>query len=759
MNKLYAGLAAAAIVTSGIACGAGAAGATGPGWPSPLGYSPQSTVSAAAGADGAVYTAALTRNGVDLPTIDVTSSTPDGTPTHTTVTLTPQDGYVVDYILGVAISSTGTLVVSARESTGDADINPDFGLWMASSGDATAHEAFAHTGAGYEVAVSPNGQYAALGDSGVTTFDLAGGSSPATTDLTSDGTSNTNAIAVTDTGTAYVAGTAGTSSSELAPVLWTVSGGAVAATSDLSADPESIAVSGGSVLVGETDAATDATSYSLQVLNGSTTHTVALPYNPASIAVSGDGHTAWAADTETQRVMSADLTNLASYTSASQIPVADGWYQVFGVAAHGSTLDVVGQQSTWVPTDDDPDGEWVNGLPSVFSVTEPAAVGSGYFDKSDDDGDTTIDASWAAPADHGGAPLTYLVTVTDASDGSVIHVEGTTNVTGDAGYVHLNQTDGLKADDTYTMAVTAYNGQLGQTVALLPYPDVIVDGDATAGGILTASVDGWDSAVQLTYQWYVLTKDADGDITSVPIAGGNEATFTPTADLVGDNFKVEVTGTEAGFAPLTVTGWSPNVGDDEAPDLPGDGTITITGSPVEGATLTAMLSSTWPTTATVGYQWFVVNAQGESADLDEIAGATHSTLQLTHALVGKKIAVVVTASEDGYSDAYAYSHAFGPVAAASSGSTTQVVTTTKAATIKSSAKKVTVTLAGVTGSAPGKVKVYDGKKLIGKATIKDGKVTLKLKKHLAKGKHHLTMKYAGSAQVAAFHQKATLKVK
>ena len=86
------------------------------------------------------------------------------------------------------------------------------------------------------------------------------------------------------------------------------------------------------------------------------------------------------------------------------------------------------------------------------------------------------------------------------------------------------------------------------------------------------------------------------------------------------------------------------------------------------------------------------------------------------------------------------------------------VTKIKAAKIKSSSKKLTLKIAGVT-TVPGKVKVYDGKKLIGKAQIKNGKLVLTLKKKLHKGKHKLTVKYAGSAQVAKFSKSVKVKVK
>lgn len=86
------------------------------------------------------------------------------------------------------------------------------------------------------------------------------------------------------------------------------------------------------------------------------------------------------------------------------------------------------------------------------------------------------------------------------------------------------------------------------------------------------------------------------------------------------------------------------------------------------------------------------------------------------------------------------------------------VTSIKKATIKSSAKKLKLKVTSTATTAI-KVKVYDGKKLIGTATIKNGKLTLKLKKKLKKGKHSLKVKYAGSASVSAFTKTVKVKVK
>ncbi|WGL51759.1 Ig-like domain repeat protein [Nocardioides sp. BP30] len=81
----------------------------------------------------------------------------------------------------------------------------------------------------------------------------------------------------------------------------------------------------------------------------------------------------------------------------------------------------------------------------------------------------------------------------------------------------------------------------------------------------------------------------------------------------------------------------------------------------------------------------------------------------------------------------------------------------KVGSLTSKSKKLTITLTGAT-SVPGTVSVYDGKKLLGSSKVKAGKLVVKLKKKLKKGKHTITAKYAGSATVLKFTKSATVKV-
>jgi M6 family metalloprotease-like protein len=94
---------------------------------------------------------------------------------------------------------------------------------------------------------------------------------------------------------------------------------------------------------------------------------------------------------------------------------------------------------------------------------------------------------------------------------------------------------------------------------------------------------------------------------------------------------------------------------------------------------------------------------------------------------------------------------------------TQVASTTTASAPKKVKFKqdfdvtATVTAAGVTPT--GTVQVFDGSKLIGTGTLVGGTVKIHVKKNLKSGKHTLTVKYLGSAEVTASQTTVKVKVK
>ena len=89
-------------------------------------------------------------------------------------------------------------------------------------------------------------------------------------------------------------------------------------------------------------------------------------------------------------------------------------------------------------------------------------------------------------------------------------------------------------------------------------------------------------------------------------------------------------------------------------------------------------------------------------------------------------------------------------------------TTTASAPKKVKRKKdfdVTVAVAAPGGTPAGTVEVFDGAKLLGTGTLVNGTVKITVTKNLKKGKHTLTVKYSGSANVAASQTTVDVKIK
>lgn len=137
-----------------------------------------------------------------------------------------------------------------------------------------------------------------------------------------------------------------------------------------------------------------------------------------------------------------------------------------------------------------------------------------------------------------------------------------------------------------------------------------------------------------------ITETVGGDQTSAVVDGltnGTAYTFTVVAqNAVGDG---PASNTTAAVTP-------------KAPFATGP-TATITGDPEVGKTLTAHEGSPSPTPDSLQYAWF--------ADGAAISGATGSTLELTNAQAGERIAVRVTAIRTGFHDASDTSDPTGPV--------------------------------------------------------------------------------------------------
>ncbi len=168
-----------------------------------------------------------------------------------------------------------------------------------------------------------------------------------------------------------------------------------------------------------------------------------------------------------------------------------------------------------------------------------------------------------------------------------------------------------------------------------------ITGDAQYGSTLTADTSGWDSDVEsgitLNYQWRR---------GSTAIAGATDTTYTLTADDIGANISVAITGTldDAPEHTASVTS-APTAAVAELPITTSP--VTVTGSASVGAELTATTGTWEPGVAVDPEQTIDLTYQWRRGSTN-IAGATSDTYTVSSADLGKKLSVRVTGTSVGY---------------------------------------------------------------------------------------------------------------
>jgi hypothetical protein len=170
-----------------------------------------------------------------------------------------------------------------------------------------------------------------------------------------------------------------------------------------------------------------------------------------------------------------------------------------------------------------------------------------------------------------------------------------------------------------------------------------VSGTAVVGETLTASQGSWTGTPPITYVFAWLRCDGGG-AGCAPIGAAGQDYELTVAD-VGATLRVRVTATNAEGSANAESAQTAVVSAVTAPvntAEPG-----ISGSTVEGATLSAT-TGTWAGTGLAyAYQWVRCGADGglpDGSDCPTIAGATSSTLTLTSDDIGSRLRVQVTAS-------------------------------------------------------------------------------------------------------------------
>lgn len=368
-----------------------------------------------------------------------------------------------------------------------------------------------------------------------------------------------------------------------------------------------------------------------------------LRYRAQEIALSPDGETLYLASNDS--VLALDTDRLGDYDDEAD---ADAVY----VDSSVSALAVDVHSTVFVASDG----------PAVHAFTLPAAPAD-LVAAPDSMSTTAFSASW----DEGAYawerdeddPIRYRYTVRDA-DG--LEVDG--GSTWDQTVV----VDGLQPGATYSIEIAASNGLLvGEPAShevttharYVAAPSAVsVQGSLTVGGQLSlASTGTWEAGTTLTYEWYGSVGDMGGAIGSGP-------TLNLTADHLGMTITGVVTGTSAAAAGVTL--FASAVGTVATPPVvtPPVGTPVVvppattpvqppatalgelkapkpkvTGRAKVGKTLTAK-PGTWTAGTNLSFAW--------SANGKAIKGADGRTLTLSKALKGKKISVEVTGKKPGY---------------------------------------------------------------------------------------------------------------
>jgi len=208
----------------------------------------------------------------------------------------------------------------------------------------------------------------------------------------------------------------------------------------------------------------------------------------------------------------------------------------------------------------------------------------------------------------GATAATYDVTDSELGEPLTVRVTGSKT-----GYTSVTKT---------SAAVVPY---FAQYVVLGDSPRI--DGDATAGGTLTAHTGSWSVPPS--------TKVIQWKRNGIALAGKTGETYTPVAADTGKSITFTITSTYPNYHPLAVTTAAFVVGKAHASaPIP-----TITGEVNYGATLTAVPGA-WSSGVTLSYSW--------RRDGKQISGATSSTYVFTPEDEGRNLTVVVTGKRTGY---------------------------------------------------------------------------------------------------------------
>ncbi len=231
----------------------------------------------------------------------------------------------------------------------------------------------------------------------------------------------------------------------------------------------------------------------------------------------------------------------------------------------------------------------------------------------------------------------------NSSGSSCVSVGGATSSSYKLGSSDVGHT--IRVVVTATNAGGSTPATSGASGVVLPLPPTdtslpTVSGSAVEGQSLTAGNGSWSgSPSSFGYQW----QDCNSSGSScVSVGGATSSSYKLGSSDVGHTIRVVVTATNAGGSTPATSGASGVV----LPLPPTDTSLpTVSGSAVEGQSLTAGNGSWSGSPSSFGYQWQDCNSSGSSCV--SVGGATSSSYKLGSSDVGHTIRVVVTATNAG----------------------------------------------------------------------------------------------------------------
>jgi hypothetical protein len=423
----------------------------------------------------------------------------------------------------------------------------------------------------------------------------------------------------------------------------------------ISADESTIAVASPETALGPGDGPGQAYVFSKPVSGGwqDATETAVLTgtyvgVSQGQVAVSEDGSVIAATDGEVN-LGTAKVFDEPASGGWQNTDTPDGTLRGTNTARIGQSLAISGDGRTVVSGGTASYGS-VAVFPEIPAELSPPVVSGQYFQGETvaethgawSSNPTTYSYQWedCDSTAHSCSPIggatgqSYILTTSDV--GSTIEVQETaTNVSG------------------YGSPASSAATQVVQPLAATSAPTI--SGQVLQGQTLTETHGVWNTTVTgYSYQWERCGASGGG---CSAIAGATGPSYTLTNADAGHTIVVQEGASNAGGAGIPSRSAPTGVVTPLAPTS--SAVPTISGTAVEGNTLTASLLAWTNTPSSVSYQWEDCDSNGQNCRA--ITGATSKTYMLAASDIGSRVAVEESASNAGGPSAPATSAATGAV--------------------------------------------------------------------------------------------------